>query len=103
MGFRFRRSIGLLPGVRVNFGKRGISATIGVRGAGVTLGPRGTHLNVGLPGTGLSFRTRLDAPPERPSRTGPPIPTATPESRSPDAAPVAYVIEFKCRCRIPGK
>lgn len=97
MGFRFRRSIGLLPGIRINLGKRGISATIGVRGAGVTVGPSGTHLNVGLPGTGLSFRTRLDAP-ERPSRTGigvPTTPAANPEFPSPDPVPAAHVIEFK--------
>ena len=39
MGFRFHRSIRLLPGIRLNFGKRGISASIGVRGAHVTYGP----------------------------------------------------------------
>src|ERR1700722_477483 len=30
MGFRFRRSIKLLPGIRLNFGKRGISTSISV-------------------------------------------------------------------------
>ena len=55
MGFRFRRSIKILPGIRLNFGKRGISASIGVRGAHVTYGPTGTRTTVGLPGTGLSY------------------------------------------------
>jgi hypothetical protein len=59
MGLRFRRSMKLFPGVRLNFSGGGISTTIGVRGASVTLGKRGTHLNVGLPGSGLSYRTRL--------------------------------------------
>ena len=62
MGFRFRKSVQLFPGVRLNFSRSGVSTTIGVRGAGVTIGPRGTYANVGLPGTGLSYRARLDRP-----------------------------------------
>jgi hypothetical protein len=61
MGFRFHRSIKLLPGLRLNFGKRGISASIGMRGAHVTYGPSGTRTTVGLPGTGLSY-THLEKP-----------------------------------------
>ena len=57
MGFRFHRSIKLLPGIRLNFGKRGISTSIGVRGAHVTFGKTGTRTTVGLPGSGLSQRT----------------------------------------------
>jgi hypothetical protein len=55
MGFRFRRSVKLLPGLRLNFGKRGITTSIGVRGAHVTYGPTGTRSTVGLPGSGLSY------------------------------------------------
>jgi hypothetical protein len=55
MGFRFRRSIKILPGVRLNFGKRGISTSIGIRGAHITLGKTGTRTTVGLPGSGLSY------------------------------------------------
>jgi hypothetical protein len=63
MGFRFRKSISICPGVRLNFGKSGFSnINVGPRGASVSLGKRGTHVNVGLPGTGLSYRTRLDNP-----------------------------------------
>ena len=47
MGFRFRRSIKILPGVRLNFGKRGISTSIGIRGAHVTVGKTGTRTTVG--------------------------------------------------------
>lgn len=61
MGFRFRRSIKILPGVRVNIGKKGVSSvSIGKRGATVTTGKTGTHLNVGIPGTGVSYRTKLN-------------------------------------------
>jgi hypothetical protein len=52
MGFRFRRSFSILPGIRLNLGKRGISASIGVRGAHVTFGPTGTRTTVGLPRCG---------------------------------------------------
>src|SRR5712664_341198 len=55
MGFRFRRSVKLFPGLRLNFGKRGISASIGVRGAHVTYRPTGTRTTVGLPGSGVSY------------------------------------------------
>jgi hypothetical protein len=55
MGLRFHRSIKLLPGIRLNFGKRGISTSIGVRGAHVTFGKTGTRTTVGLPGSGLSY------------------------------------------------
>lgn len=59
MSIRFRRSMRLFPGVRLNFSRSGISTTVGVRGASMTLGGHGTHLNVGLPGTGLSYRTKI--------------------------------------------
>src|SRR5690606_22906037 len=43
-----------MPGVRVNFGKKGISTSIGGRGATVNISKRGTRVTAGLPGTGLS-------------------------------------------------
>jgi hypothetical protein len=55
MGFRFRRSIRLMPGIRFNLSRSGISTSIGRRGAWFTIGPRGTRATVGLPGTGLSY------------------------------------------------
>lgn len=44
MGLRIRKSIKIAPGVRLNFGKKGISTSIGKRGAGITIGPTGTTL-----------------------------------------------------------
>jgi hypothetical protein len=61
MGFRFRRSIKILPGIRLNIGKRGVSTSVGVRGAHVTLGKSGTRTTVGIPGSGLSY-THLEKP-----------------------------------------
>jgi Protein of unknown function (DUF4236) len=75
MGFRFHRSIKILPGIRLNFGKRGISTSIGVRGAHVTFGKTGTRTTVGLPGSGLSY-THL----EKPHREAPILTAAEPPS-----------------------
>ncbi|MDU6411115.1 MAG: DUF4236 domain-containing protein [Yersiniaceae bacterium] len=60
MGLRFRKSIRIIPGVRVNLSGSGASMSIGPRGASVSFGKRGTYANLGLPGTGLSYRMRLD-------------------------------------------
>jgi len=60
MSMRFRKTITLAPGLRLNLGARGVSVSAGPRGASVTLGRNGLFGNVGLPGTGLSYRTRLN-------------------------------------------
>ncbi|EBA00904.1 DUF4236 domain-containing protein [Marinobacter sp. ELB17] len=59
MAFRFRRTVSIFPGVRINLGKRGVSVSAGVRGANVTLGRNGLYGNVGIPGSGMSYRKRL--------------------------------------------
>lgn len=59
MGFRFRKSIKIAPGVRVNFGKKGGSISVGGRGNSVNFGSRGVYSNVGIPGTGLSYRSKI--------------------------------------------
>src|ERR1700680_1876731 len=61
MSFRLRRSLKILPGVRLKVGKRGVSTSIGGRGAHVTFGKSGTRTTVGVPGTGLSY-THLEKP-----------------------------------------
>ena len=55
MSFRFRKRIKILPGVRLNFSKSGVSTSIGVPGATVNLSKKGTRTTVGLPGTGISY------------------------------------------------
>ncbi len=59
MGLRYRRSIRLAPGVRLNVSKSGLSASVGARGASVTLGKQGAYANLGIPGSGLSVREKL--------------------------------------------
>ncbi len=55
MGFRFRRSLKILPGVKINFSKSSPSISIGPRGAKTTIGARGIRQTLGIPGTGLSY------------------------------------------------
>jgi hypothetical protein len=55
MGWRFRRSVKLLPGIRLNLSRSGVSTSIGVRGAHVTVGHGKVRETVGIPGTGISY------------------------------------------------
>ena len=55
MGFRFRQSVRLFPGFRLNFSKRGTSLSIGWRGLRTNVSARGVRNTVSLPGTGLSY------------------------------------------------
>jgi hypothetical protein len=55
MPFRFRKSISLGKGFRLNLSKGGISSTFGVKGLHLNVGKRGVRPTVGVPGTGMSF------------------------------------------------
>lgn len=59
MSSRFSKRITILPGLRLNIGKRGISTTIGPHGFSLGIGKKGIYSNVGITGTGLSYRTKL--------------------------------------------
>ena len=61
MGWRFRSSFKVAPGIRVNLGKRGASLSIGRPGATLNLGTRGARATLGIPGTGISYSTALGA------------------------------------------
>jgi hypothetical protein len=55
MGFRFRRTIKILPGIKINISKSGLSTSIGGPGATVNVkSGRKTKTTIGIPGTGLS-------------------------------------------------
>lgn len=57
MGFRFRRTAKILPGVRVNINKDSLSVSVGPRGAKTTIGANGIRQTIGIPGTGLFYTT----------------------------------------------
>lgn len=58
MGFRFNRRIKILPGIRLNLSRSGVSTSICGRGAWLTFRPgHKARATVGLPGTGISYTT----------------------------------------------
>lgn len=86
MAFRFRRSIRLLPGIRLNLGRRGVSVSAGVRGAHVTIGKDGTRTTVGIPGTGMSY-TDYERHPQH-------VASETPVTNEREASGVSWVWLF---------
>lgn len=79
MGFRFRRSIKLIPGVRLNLGKQSASLSLGGHGATVNLGQKGVRTTVGLPGSGMSYSSYQPY-----AKTGN-VPSSTPAPTRPSA------------------
>ena len=68
MGLRFRRSFKLLPGVRINLSKGGISTSIGPKGATINVGGGGkVKATMGVPGTGLSYSATSQSVPDNAS------------------------------------
>jgi hypothetical protein len=55
MGFRFRRYFSLLPGIRLNLGKKRVSVSVGRPGLTANISKDGIRKTVSLPGTGLSY------------------------------------------------
>ncbi len=83
MPLRFRKSIRLFPGIRLNIAKSGPSSiSVGGKGLTYNIGKKGTRGTVGLPGSGLSYssydahRKPESIDPETgeitPARSGPP-------------------------------
>src|SRR5579883_880752 len=63
MSWRFRQSFKIMPGVRLNLSKSGVSASIGGVPFTINAGSRGLYGTASIPGTGISFRQRLDEHP----------------------------------------
>lgn len=56
MGWRFRRSVKIAPGIRINFNRKSTSLSIGGKGIHKTFSSTGrTTTSVGIPGTGLYY------------------------------------------------
>jgi len=59
MPIRFRRTFKILPGVKINVSKGGISVSVGTRGFHLTFGKHGVRQTIGIPGSGLSETSYL--------------------------------------------
>lgn len=58
MGLRFRKSIKLAPGVKLNISKKSVGISAGAKGARVSINSKGrVTKSVGIPGTGISYVT----------------------------------------------
>lgn len=56
MGLRFRKSFKILPGVKLNLGKKSAGVSVGTTGARYSVNSSGRKTStVGVPGTGLSY------------------------------------------------
>jgi tetratricopeptide (TPR) repeat protein len=55
MGFRFRRSIRVIKGVRINISTTGASVSLGGRGGTLNIGKRGVRTTYDLPGSGAYY------------------------------------------------
>jgi tetratricopeptide (TPR) repeat protein len=58
---RFRRTLRLAPGIRLNLSKSGLSTSFGPRGLHYTVGHGRRRATVGIPGTGVSYTTYSSA------------------------------------------
>ena len=53
---RFRKSVSIVPGVKMNFGKGSVGLSVGTKGARCSINSKGRATrSVGIPGTGISF------------------------------------------------
>jgi len=59
MPFRFRRTFKILPGVKINVSKSGMSVTVGPKGYHLTFGKQGVRQTIDFPGAGLSHTSIL--------------------------------------------
>lgn len=59
MGFKFRKSFKVAPGVKVNLSNKGVGMSAGVKGVRVSTGPSGSRITTSIPGTGLSYEQRI--------------------------------------------
>lgn len=63
MGFRFRRSFKIAPGLKVNLNKNSVGITASTRGAHCTVNSKGKRTtSIGIPGTGISYTSVSNSP-----------------------------------------
>lgn len=71
MGFRFRKSVKIAPGVKVNLGKKSIGVSVGGKHGGVSINSKtGARARVSAPGTGLSYSKKIGKSTSRNSNYG---------------------------------
>ena len=61
MGFRFRKSVKIAPGIKLNLSKSGGSLSLGGRGATFNISSKGIRSTYSIPGTGISYVTQTSS------------------------------------------
>ncbi len=65
MGTRYRKSIKVAPGVKVNVGKKSVGISVGNEYSGISVNSKtGAHARISAPGTGMSYTTKIKNAPE---------------------------------------
>ena len=60
MGVRFRKSVNIAPGVKVNVGKKSVGVSVGGKYGGVSVNSKsGVHTRTSIPGTGISYTKKI--------------------------------------------
>ena len=60
MGLRFRKSVKIAPGVKLNFGKKSVGLSVGNKYGGVSINSRtGATTRVSMPGSGFSYTKKI--------------------------------------------
>lgn len=90
MGWRFRQSFKVIPGLRLNLSASGLSASIGGAPFTVNLGPRGLTGTASIPGSGVSFRQHLAFGPQHHGSPSVPLPHGVPRLPMPPAQPTQF-------------
>jgi hypothetical protein len=75
MNWRFRKSFTVIPGLKLNLSKKGLSASIGGAPFTLNISPRGAMGTASIPGTGVSFRHHFESTPARPASPTPIVPS----------------------------
>lgn len=71
MGFRFRKSVKIAPGVRMNFGKKSTSISVGGKYHHTTISSTGRRTKTtSIPGTGISYVSTSSGSRSRSSHRG---------------------------------
>ena len=74
MGLRIRKTLTLLPGVKINLSKGGASVSLGKKGMSYNIGKNGSRTTVGIPGSGISYSSYKRRKPENDNAPGAGLP-----------------------------
>lgn len=75
MGIRYRKSVKIVPGVKLNIGKQSVGIGIGGKYGGISYNTKtGARARVSAPGTGLSYTTKVGNSKRSTTKAKPPQP-----------------------------